>query len=372
MVNFFRKRNHITKKHLSRKYKKILIKSSFSIFLAIIFLCIQNVWKDLKGVHILKELKEYPTHKIHVAIDVDNKYIYTCLVYLVSLLDNRAKSTFYTIHVLSSNYFSNEHKNKIKTVVENFGKNYSEVFFYNLGNDFRGAPITCFATSAYYRIALPSLLPNIDRVIYTDLDAVNLKDLSEMYNIEFKKDMYISGVLDRVSMIKELEVFGIKTNKYINSGVLLMDLKTMRENSIEKKLRDFIATHDIKTVDQTAINAVCHNNIQILPYKYAVFQIYEDLVEINKAQDSIYKVSESELYQAYHNSAILHFPGPDKPWNKNFKHVSRAYWWYYAKMSGFYNDILNYYRFDIKYVEDLLTQIPDDGGLLKRNYKKFK
>ena len=84
MVNFFRKRNHITKKHLSRKYKKILIKSSFSIFLAIIFLCIQNVWKDLKGVHILKELKEYPTHKIHVAIDVDNKYIYTCLVYLVS------------------------------------------------------------------------------------------------------------------------------------------------------------------------------------------------------------------------------------------------------------------------------------------------
>ena len=366
MTRYYRKKRYSKKKHLSKKYNKIFIKPVFLIFLSILFLYMRSEWKESE------EFKGYPNHKIHVAIDIDNNYIYTGIVYLTSLLNNRAKLTFYTIHVLSSDSFSKNNIDKIKTIVENFGKNHSEVFFYNLGNDFRGAPISCFATSAYYRIALPSLLPNIDRVIYTDLDAVNLKDLSEMYNIQFEKDMYISGVLDRVGMIKELEVFGIKTNKYINSGVLLMDLKTMRENSIEKKLRDFIATHAIKTVDQTAINAVCINNTQILPYKYAVFQDYENLVQINKAQDSMYRVSESELYEAFHNTAILHYPGPNKPWNKNFQYYSRAYWWYYAKMSGFYNDILNYYRYDDKYVEDILKQIPDDGGLLKRNYKKFK
>ena len=366
MTHYYRKKRYTKKKHLFKNDKKIWIKFFFLIFLSIIFLCMQSIWKDSE------ELKEYPTHKIHIAIDVDNNYIYACIVYLTSLLNNRAKSTFYTIHVLSSDRFSKDHINKIKIVVENFGKNHSEILFYNLGNDFAGAPVSCFATASYYRIALPSLLPNIDRIIYTDLDSVNLKDLTEFYNIQFQKDMYIAAVLDRVGMLKELEVFGIKPKKYINAGVLLMDLKTMRENSIEKKLRDFIATHDIKTVDQTAINAVCHNNIQILPYKYAVFQIYEDLVEINKAQDSMYRVSESELYEAFHNTAILHYPGPNKPWNKNFQYYSRAYWWYYAKMSGFYNDILNYYRYDDKYVEDILKQIPDDGGLLKRNYKKFK
>ena len=44
----------------------------------------------------------------------------------------------------------------------------------------------------------------------------------------------------------------------------------MREKSIEKKLRDYIDTHYLKTVDQTAINAMCNNDIQIMPYKYTV------------------------------------------------------------------------------------------------------
>ena len=67
--------------------------------------------------------------------------------------------------------------------------------------------------------------------------------------------MYLSAILDYALNVKEIAKFGIKINKYINSGVLLMDLKTMREKSIEKILRDFIGTHHLKTVDQTAINA---------------------------------------------------------------------------------------------------------------------
>ena len=119
-----------------------------------------------------------------------------------------------------------------------------------------------------------------------------------MYNIKFKKDMYISAVLDRVSMIKEIEEFGIKINKYVNAGVLLMDLKTMREKSIEKILRDFIDTHYLKTVDQTAINAICNNNIQIMPYKYTVplFGSYEELVQCNSGQETIYILLENLNY----------------------------------------------------------------------------
>ena len=59
----------------------------------------------------------------------------------------------------------------------------------------------CFASSAYYRLALSSLLPNINRIIYTDIDSVNLKDLTEMYNIQFEKDMYICDVLYKITML---------------------------------------------------------------------------------------------------------------------------------------------------------------------------
>ena len=39
-------------------------------------------------------------------------------------------------------------------------------------------------------------------------------------------------------------------------------------------------------------------------------------------------------------------------------------------MSGFFTEILDFYRFEKKYIEDLLNQIPEEGGLL-RVYKKF-
>ena len=39
-------------------------------------------------------------------------------------------------------------------------------------------------------------------------------------------------------------------------------------------------------------------------------------------------------------------------------------------MSGFYQEILDYYQFNKDDIEALLKQIPEDGGLLRRNYKK--
>ena len=40
-------------------------------------------------------------------------------------------------------------------------------------------------------------------------------------------------------------------------------------------------------------------------------------------------------------------------------------------MSGFYQEIIDYYKFKINDIEELLKQIPADGGLLKGNYKNF-
>ena len=139
----------------------------------------------------------------------------------------------------------------------------------------------------------------------------------------------------------------------------------MRENSIEKKPRDFIAIHTLNFCDQTAINAVCNNNLQIISYKYNLYPMnsYKRLVEINNEQKPIYRFNESELYQAYHEPTFVHFYGDSKPWKRPNSSLYIMYWWYYAKISGFFNEILNYYKSDINYVENLLKTIPEDGGL---------
>ena len=368
------KKIHSTENYRRKKYKKKTLSSynnnNFpkSLKLLIFFILIGI----FISINTLKE-KENFQNKIHIALNIDNKYIYPCIVFLTSLLDNRANSTFYIIHILTNNSMTIDSKNKINSIAEKFGNNSAKIIFHNLFDDFKGSRVGQFPIAVYYRIALPSLLSDVDKVIHIDVDIINFKDLSEMYNIKFKGNSYICASLDYLHLTKELTDLGINADKYINSGVLLMNLKEMRKQSIEKKIREFIKTHFLNLFDQTAINAVCRNNIQIMPFKYVhfAFDSFEKLVELNNEQKPQYRVTESELKQAYDDPTLLHYFAYYKPWNIYYSGYRGVYWWYYAKMSGFYQEILAHYHFSIHNIENRLKQIPEDGGFLKQNYKKF-
>ena len=242
-------------------------------------------------------------------------------------------------------------------------------------DDFKGAITGRYiSTASYYRIALPSLLPYVDTIIYTDTDVINFADLTEMYNLEFKEDIYLKGTLDNPGLLGELRSFGIRTSRYMNAGILLMNLKSMRKYGIEQKIRKFIKTHYLDHHDQTAINAVCYKNFDILSIKYATFKFnsYENLVEFNERQAKNYRYSETELKQAFYEPTLLHYVGYTKPWDQPGKVAFAEYWWYYAKKTDFYNEILSYYRISKDTIENILKKIPEDGGLLKRNYLKKK
>ena len=179
-------------------------------------------------------------NEIQIGINIDNKYIYPCLVFLTSLLENRAPTTIYNIHIMTSSNIKKDYVNKINSLIKKYGKDYLKIKYYNMKNDFKGAIGTHISTAAYYRIALPSLLPNIDKIIYSDTDVINFADLTEMYNLELKDKTYFMGILDDLGLLHELRSLGIYTDKYINSGILLMNLKAMRKNGIEKKIRKYI------------------------------------------------------------------------------------------------------------------------------------
>ena len=312
-------------------------------------------------------------NNVHIAINMDIKYIYPFIVYLTSLLDNKNASSFYTVHILTNKKTIYQSKDIINKVIKKFENNSIKIKYYNLEGEFQGATVGKFSLIAYYRISLPSILYNIDKVIYTDIDMINFKDLSEMYNIKFKDNMYICAQLDYTFLIEELKEFGINTEKYINGGIIIFNLKEMRNKGIENKMREFATTHKLKTYDQTAINAICYNNTQILPFKYGMFAFdsINELIKLNNEQNIMYRFNESELIQAFNEPTLFHYCAWSKPWFKSSKNFNRVYWWYYAKMSGFYTEILDYYGFEKKYVEDLLKKIPEDGGLLRRTYKKL-
>ena len=309
---------------------------------------------------------------IHIALTIDNKYIYPLLVFLTSLFDSRANTTFYIIHIMTSKNLRPEYFTKINSLMEKQGKDISNVTYYNMGDDFKGAITgTHISTAAYYRIALPSLLPYVDKIIYTDTDVLNFCDLSEMYSLEFKDKMYFMGTLDQIGLLNELKSLGIITKKYMNSGILLMNLKGMRKDGIEQKIRKYIFSHYLDHHDQTAINGACYENYEILSFKYATFNFksFENMVEWNNKQDKLYRYNDLELRQGFYEPRLLHFAGWTKPWDKKWANINGEYWWYYAKKSGFYDEILRTYGFSKDVIEKKLEKIPEDGGLMRRNYK---
>ena len=319
------------------------------------------------------KMEEEKMHTIYLGVNIDNKYIYPFLVYITSLMDNRGPYTIYDINIITSKNLRKDYIDKINSLREKYDSKYFKLSLYSLVEDFRGA-ITNehISEAAYYRISLPSLLPHVDKLIYTDLDVINFCDLTEMYNLEMKDNIYFKGVLDNPSLTRELKNLGIKVDKYMNSGILLMNLKSIRKNNIERKLRDFIKSHFLDHHDQTAINGACYNNWEILPLKFGVFaeSSFENLCKNNEKQDKRYRYNEAELREAYYEPVILHYVGYSKPWDINKNKPLRQYWWYYAKKSGYYDEILSNYHCPKSEAEKLIKSIPSDGGLLRRNYKR--
>ena len=304
---------------------------------------------------------------IPIAINIDNNYYLQAIVFLTSLLENIGPKTKYEIYIMISDQFNNKAKKNIDSLMTKYGKEKLYIKYINMKYSFREAIINEYiSTAAYYRLLLPSLLPSIDKIIYSDCDVINFEDLSDMYNLKLRDNIYFRGFLDFFSHTDELLEYGLYSDMYINSGILLMNLKSLRINAIENELIELCNTEMLNHHDQTAINLVCSGHLEKLPIKFAIFKFesFSDLINYNNEQKKKYRYSEEELKEAYHSPVNLHYAGFDKPWNhKGIKF--EEYWWYYAKISDFYEEILYTFEYSDWIVDKILERIPKNDGFIR-------
>jgi lipopolysaccharide biosynthesis glycosyltransferase len=155
----------------------------------------------------------------------------------------------------------------------------------------------------YYKIILPTLIPNLKKILYLDSDLIVIKEIGELWNTDMT-DYYVAGAYDISSKFRTLG-----TPVYINAGLLLMNLEKMREDNIEEKLFKFMAEHGdlIDAADQDLINYTMQGKIKILPDRLN----YQYCVPIVKT-----RVDKPEyIWHPPENIAVLHFAGNKKPWN---------------------------------------------------------
>ncbi len=106
-----------------------------------------------------------------------------------------------------------------------------------------------------------------DKIFYIDSDAIVLQDISNIwkYNID---DYYVAGVRDFGIMSRGTDYTRPIEDKYINSGVVLFNLKKMREDKIQEKMFEMINSRELSYPDQDALNLVCYDKIYLLPIFY--------------------------------------------------------------------------------------------------------
>ena len=170
------------------------------------------------------------------------------------------------------------------------------------------------SSPTWWRIFLAEYLPgNIDKLLYLDADTIILSSIDTLFNIDLK-GAPIGGVKDFSSeqMKKKLDL-----DYYINSGVLLIDLKQWRKLSYTDGCISWAMENwnRLTYVDQCAINGFFKGKIEYLPPTWNQFITCK-----NRSHQNI-------------NQGILHFITKDKPWQSWYENALASKYWDYLKLS---------------------------------------
>lgn len=172
-----------------------------------------------------------------------------------------------------------------------------------------------FTEAMWYRIFLPELLPNVDRVLYLDSDTIVADSLAPLWELDVGNN-YLGAVTNifqpnHLQRPAELGLSGPEV--YFNSGVLLMNLDQMRRDGCTAGLRDYARAHarELEWPDQDALNVVLGaRRLELHPRWNVMNSVF--------AFDGARRVfGRRALRDARRNPAIRHFEGPagNKPWD---------------------------------------------------------
>ncbi len=135
----------------------------------------------------------------------------------------------------------------------------------------------CFTLTIYYRLFIPAMFPQYDKGIYIDSDIILNSDLAELFDTDIG-DNYIGACTDlsiqeHPILVRYLEqAVGVGRREYINSGVLLLNLKKLREVKLDEHFINLLCKYQFDSVapDQDYINALCNGKIYYLDKEWNV------------------------------------------------------------------------------------------------------
>ena len=239
-----------------------------------------------------------------------------------SIRENASPDFRYHIHILTDD-ISEENRRKLSAL----GTDSFCIEFHPLSRLLRSLPAVeklsqhCFGAfsslTIYFRLFIPERFPQYDKGIYLDADLVVPGDISWLYREPLGRRL-VGAVADysiqKIAPFMQYidEYVGVDHKNYVNSGVLLLNMKRLREVDLSGRFLSWVEKYGLETVapDQDYLNALCWDGIQYL--------------------DPDWNAMPSECLSVMDNPQIIHFNLASKPWLNEQVPYDQVFWKYAA------------------------------------------
>ena len=185
---------------------------------------------------------------------------------------------------------------------------------------FSQAPVTKqYPREMYYRLLAPCFLPQkLHRTLYLDPDILVINSLKPLWETDMKGRLFAAaahtGKTNLANNINQVRLG--TTNKYFNSGVLLINLDQGRKEILPEEIFQYAGEHakELLLPDQDILNAV---------FGSRTLELDDYLWNYDARNYSTYLLRSGgvcDMDWVMGNTGILHFCGKTKPWQAGYIH----------------------------------------------------
>jgi lipopolysaccharide biosynthesis glycosyltransferase len=247
---------------------------------------------------------------INIVFGLDDNFTKFCAASVASILMNHKilkpedKIHFYFLGDISS-------KNKQRLIslkkIQDFEYSFPKI---NI-SAFKGLPIGVWSQATYYRLLICDYV-NDEKALYLDCDTIINGDIQKLW------DLNINGRLAAAVTHNE----GGNGEGYFNAGVMVYDIKKLKEFNFDAKWREYIkriSPNSLKFPDQDILNEVLKENIFYLPIEYNAMGVHYEYLFKRNIVDKI-------LIYHYTPGKPLNFDCPPFLRRLYFKYSQMTYW----------------------------------------------
>jgi len=245
---------------------------------------------------------------VNILYCFDKNYNLQAFTSMISLLDHSEDIiNLYIIHKdeITINYFPKiiiNHRNLNKITINTFDLKHKD--FPNIENSH-------VSEATYYRIYLNEFLPSdTNSILYVDADIIFLNDITNIYKEltdNLAKSKYVVAAKTEYSRNNFNEErftnLEMKSNKYLNAGVMFIDLTKWRNQRVYESLIETQIKMGSRLIywDQDVFNSFLDGEYLEMPEK------------LNFNPSNI-EYSKKKFNDIYENVICVHYNGKLKPW----------------------------------------------------------